>query len=361
MRLKVNWRDIFKEVFQKRNFLAIAVIGFFPPIINTINVLVGLEPSHSDNYGWSHFFLGWVYSYLVTASLFFGSALLIRGLNKLLPWKGNITKRLLLEVPLILGYVILTQSFILWSLEETPILFIKHPLELKDYVQNTLFSTAITIIVVTMLEGVYFFRNWRETAVAAERLQKENAHSQLANLRAQLDPHFMFNSLNVLTGLIRQDPKKAESFVEDFARVYRHMLEVSDQSMVSLADEERFTKQYLRLQQTRFGDGLQLEWHLSESAKRGYIPPLSLQELISNAIKHNAIHHNQPLLIKIEANEEELTVSNNLQARVGQAESTGLGLENIRARYEILSKRKPEFKVVGNQFVARVPIMHLEE
>lgn len=358
---RINWPDLFKEVFQKKNFIAVAAIGFFPPIIGAINVITGLEPEPSADYGLFHFFMGWVYSYIVTASLYFGSAFIIRGLNKILPWKGNITKRLILEVPLILVYVVLTQTFILWSLEGTPFIFIQHKLELKDYVQNIFFSTAITMIVVTMVEGVYFFRNWRESAVAAERLQKENANSQLANLRAQLDPHFMFNSLNVLTGLIRQDPKKAESFVEDFARVYRHMLEVSDNMMVPIEEEVRFTKQYLRLQLTRFGGGLQLEWHLSESAQNGFIPPLSLQELISNAIKHNAIHPDQPLVLIIESDDEVLRVRNNLQPREGQAESTGLGLENIRARYEILSKRKPEFKIEGQEFVAQLPIMHLEE
>lgn len=361
MSLKINWPDLFKEVFEKKNFIAVAAIGFFPPIIGAINVIAGLEPKPSADYGLFHFLMGWVYSYIVTASLYFGSAIIIRGLNKILPWKGNITKRLSLEVPLILVYVVLTQTFLLWSLEGSPFLFIQGKLALKDYVENIFFSSAITMIVVTMVEGVYFFRNWRESAVAAERLQKENANSQLANLRAQLDPHFMFNSLNVLTGLIRQDPRKAESFVEDFARVYRHMLEVSDHMMVPIEEEVRFTRQYLRLQQTRFGDGLQLEWHLSESAQSGFIPPLSLQELISNAIKHNAIHPDQPLVLRIESDDEVLRVRNNLQPREGQAESTGLGLENIRARYEILSKRKPEFKIEGQEFVAQLPIMHLEE
>lgn len=356
----INWRELLREVFQKKNFQAVLVIGFFPPIIGLIQVLSGLQPEPAADYGLFHFLMGWVYSYIVTATLYFGCAFVIRGLNRSLPWKGNITKRLLIEVPLILIYATLTQTFILWALEDTPFIYIQRELEFKDYVSNVIFSNTITIIVIVLVEGLYFFRNWRQTLVAAERLEKEHAQSQLANLKAQLDPHFMFNSLNVLTSLIRQDPKKAEAFVEDFARVYRHMLDVKDQMVVSIEDEMNFTRQYLRLQKTRFGDGLKVVWEISDAAKAGFIPPLSLQELISNAIKHNAIYADQPLVLHIRAKDEELVVRNNLQAREGKPESTGLGLENIRARYQLLEAKAPNFTITNTEFIAKLPIMHLE-
>ncbi len=357
----INWSRLFKQVFQKRNFLAVLVIGFFPPLIGLIQVLSGIEPSPTSDYGLSHFLMGWVYSYIVTASLYFGCAFVIHGLNHKLPWKGNITKRLLIEIPLILLYATSTQTFILWALEGTPFIYIDGKLELKDYISNILFSNTITVIVIILVEGVYFFRNWRETLVATERLEKENAQSQLANLRAQLDPHFMFNSLNVLAGLIRQNPSRAEDFVEDFARVYRHMLEVKDQMVVPIEEEIRFTQQYLRLQQTRFQEGLEVHWNISEKAKTGYIPPLSLQELISNAIKHNTIHKDRVLKLNISSSEDRLIIENNLQAREGKAESTGMGLENIRARYDLLKAAAPKFELSETSFKATLPIMHVEE
>jgi len=358
---EIRWREIFKTVFRKRNVLAILVVGFFPPIIGLSRVILGFDPSPGQNYGSVDFLLGFVYSYIVTASLFFGSAIIIRVLNIKIPWKGNVSRRVLLEVLLVLSYTSLTQTFILWSLEGTAFIHIQGELEFKDYLSNVVFSNTITIIVVALIEGGFFFRNWRESLLTRERLEKEHAQSQLANLRSQLDPHFMFNSLNVLTGLIRQDPKQAESFVEDFARVYRHMLDVNDRIIVPLEDELKFTQQYLRLQSTRFKEGLKVNWNISNRAKEGYLPPLALQEVISNAIKHNAIHAEQVLQINISDNEESLEIRNNLQVRLGKMESTGFGLENIKERYQLLEARAPEFLETNGDFLARLPILQVEE
>ncbi len=360
MSREIDWPHILKEVFSKENLIAILVIGFFPPILGAISVLGGLESPHNENWGLTQVLTGWVYSYIVTTTLFIGSAFIINILNQIMPWKGNINRRVVLEVLLVLVYTSSAQIVILWTLEETPLLFIQGPLEFKDYLRSIIFSNTITIIVVAIIEGVYFFRNWRESLVAAERLQKEHAESQLANLRSQLDPHFMFNSLNVLTGLIRQNPKKAESFVEDFARVYRHMLEVNNRMVVPLREEVNFTRQYLRLQQIRFEEGLQVNWELDDPEHDTYIPPLSLQEVISNAIKHNAISKHNPLHLSISSHGDQISVSNTINLRKGNTSSTGLGLKNIQERYRLLQKQPPTFHQENGHYIANLPLLKLE-
>jgi len=360
MTKKIDWRRIRKEVFNRGNLITVLVVGFFPPIIGAVQVLGGIETGHKEDWDLSRVFLGWVYSYIVTATLFYGSAFIIHLLNETLPWKGNISKRVFLEALLVLSFTSLAQISLLYILEDSPLIYIRGKLEFKDYLQNVIFSNTITIIVVALVEGNYFFRNWRETLIASEKLKKEHAESQLANLRSQLDPHFMFNSLNVLIGLIRQNPKKAESFVEDFSRVYRHMLEVNNRMVVPLQEEINFTKQYLRLQQTRFEEGLKVNWKIAGAESEFYLPPLSLQEVISNAIKHNVIDAEHPLKLEIELEGEDIKVRNNLNLRLGKAESTGLGLANIRDRYELLKSRAPSFIANEEFFQASLPLLKLE-
>lgn len=361
MSKSMDWLKIRQEVFKKGNLITVLVVGFFPPFVGAGRALFGFEPLIEANFSLGKLGLGFIYSYIVTASLFYGSFSIIQILNQALPWKGNIARRIFLEVILVLSYTSLAQLIILWTMEGSPLFYIEGDLSLQDYLGSVFFSNTITIIVVALLEGIYFFREWREPIVAAERLQKENAQSQIANLRAQLDPHFMFNSLNVLVGLIRQDAKKAESFVEDFARVYRHMLEVNQRMVVPLEEEISFTQQYLRLQQTRFESGLKVEWKLPKSPESLYLPPLSLQEVISNALKHNIIDAKNPLHLKISREGDFLIVENNLNPRKGLVNSTGTGLANIQERYHLLQKAAARFTKNEDAYTAELPLLKLEQ
>tara|TARA_R110002050_G_scaffold30754_1_gene78614 strand:- start:3339 stop:4043 length:705 start_codon:yes stop_codon:yes gene_type:complete len=225
----------------------------------------------------------------------------------------------------------------------------------------TLFSAPpYRLLYLAFTRASVFFNQWKESLHLTEKLKKEQAESQLANLQAQLDPHFMFNSLNVLSSLIRSDAAKAEKFVEDFAHIYRYMLDVNKEMVVTLEEELTFAQNYLALQQTRFGPKLQTSFNINNNNLKLYLPPLSLQELISNAIKHNSIEKDHPLHIKVYTKGEELWVENNLQKRQDRATSTGLGLKNISRRYEILSGKKPLFEIIDQQYIAKIPLLRLE-
>lgn len=189
------------------------------------------------------------------------------------------------------------------------------------------------------------------------RLQKENLQSQFEVLRQQVNPHFLFNSLNVLTSLIKLEPDLAEQFTEHLSKVYRYVLENKDNDLVSLQTELDFLDAYIFLLNIRFMDKIVVKVDVSEQKRECQILPLALQLLIENAIKHNAMSKRNPLKIDIFIDDENvLHVENNLQERESHMVSTGVGLQNIAHRYHLLEMPEPEFIKTETKFIARVPL-----
>lgn len=189
------------------------------------------------------------------------------------------------------------------------------------------------------------------------RLQKENLQSQFEVLRQQVNPHFLFNSLNVLTSLIKLEPDLAEKFTEHLSKVYRYVLENKDNDLVSLGTELDFLDAYLFLLNIRFMDKIKVDISIGEKMKEMLILPLALQLIIENAIKHNTMSKKAPLIIQIFIdNNLMLNIINNLQEREAQMISTGVGLKNITHRYELLELPAPEFFKTDTQFIAKIPL-----
>jgi len=189
-------------------------------------------------------------------------------------------------------------------------------------------------------------------------LQKENLQSQYDVLKQQVNPHFLFNSLNVLTSLIKIDPDLAEQFSEQLSKVYRYVLENRDNELIDLNTELSFLNAYIFLINIRFMDKLKVRMEIPEARRSDKIIPLAMQLLIENAIKHNVMSKSRPLVIDIFVDKHNyLNVVNNLQERPSQVVSTGLGLKNIINRYQLLNLKLPVFEKTDNQFVARIPLV----
>jgi LytS/YehU family sensor histidine kinase len=189
------------------------------------------------------------------------------------------------------------------------------------------------------------------------RLQKENLQSQFEVLRQQVNPHFLFNSLNVLTSLIKLEPDLAEKFTEHLSKVYRYVLENKDNNLVDLKTELDFLDAYIFLLNIRFMDKIEVNVSIDDDKKELKILPLALQLLIENAIKHNSMSKKNPLKIDISVeNENTLTVENNLQERESHMASTGVGLKNINHRYSLLEMPAPQFYKTETKFIARIPL-----
>lgn len=229
-------------------------------------------------------------------------------------------------------------------------------IQFGDSQSTIVVSVIVTLLISFFLHAREFFLNWKKLELNAVNLQKENLTAKYESLKSQLDPHFLFNSLNVLTNLVYTDADKSARFIKQLSDVYRYVLEVRNKELVNLEEELRFVESYLFLQQIRFGDKLRVENSLA--GVEGLIPPLAMQILIENAIKHNIISEDDPLTIKMFMENDYIVVENNLQKKVMLTEgSTGIGLDNIIKRYEFLSNQKISMEETPSNFIVKLPLL----
>lgn len=220
-------------------------------------------------------------------------------------------------------------------------------------------ALIVTFVISTFMHGRGFLLNWKQATIDAEKAKQESIKAQYESLKNQVNPHFLFNSLNALTNLVYQNQDQAAKFIKQLSEVYRYVLDSKDKEVVSIEDELKFLKSYLYLQQIRFGEKLDAEV-LLEGA-RGLVAPLALQMLVENSIKHNIISEEQPLKIRVFLSNSFIVVENSLQRKnVMPEESPGLGLENIRRRYEFLTEVKVEVLETADVFSVKLPLITIE-
>jgi len=219
-----------------------------------------------------------------------------------------------------------------------------------------LITFFVTVAITSIFFSIYFFQAWRESSVNEERLQKESIKLQYKALKNQVNPHFLFNSLNSLTALVYQDQDQAAKFIKQLSEVYRYVLAHKDNELVSLAEEISFSEKYVYLQKIRHNNSLQVNFSLHDFHDM-YVVPVSLQILIENAIKHNEVSEENPLLIEIFNTEDTITVKNNLQPKKMIKESGGIGLSTIKARYSFLSDRDVITEETEDAYIVKIPII----
>jgi hypothetical protein len=225
-----------------------------------------------------------------------------------------------------------------------------------NFTSGAWYSVIITLVISLVLHGRAFLINWRQSAVFAEQLKKENIAARYESLKNQVNPHFLFNSLNALTNLVYEDQEKAVKFIKQLSEVYRYVLDTREKEIVSLSAELEFLKSYVFLQQIRFGEKLKIDMQVNPDNQ--FIAPLALQMLIENAIKHNVVSEADPLHVTIFIEGKYLVVSNNIQKKNSMGEpSSGIGLENIRKRYEFLSMDPVIIHQDEKYFNVRLPLI----
>jgi len=218
----------------------------------------------------------------------------------------------------------------------------------------------IFVIVASIIYASSFFRAWKKQVIETEKIKSEALTLQYQVLQNQVNPHFLFNSLNILGSLIDLDVAKAKVFTRELSLFYRDLLMFKDTDIIPLQEEIDFVKRYIYLQQIRFGEALQVEILANEKVD-GRVIPLSLQALVENAIKHNEISKANPLKIVIAISDNyELLVENNLQAKNNLEESSKTGLKNLAGRYEFLTGKKMIVTNNDKYFTVRLPLIRLE-
>src|SRR5215204_101845 len=204
---------------------------------------------------------------------------------------------------------------------------------------------ALTMVATSMWEAEYIFRQWKNSVTEKERLQQLTLEQEFETLKSQVNPHFLFNCFNTLSSLIAEDRKQAEVFLDELSKVYRYLLRNNQDELSSLQTEIKFIESYYRLLKTRHGDAVHIEIEFDKKYENYLLPSLSLQLLVENAVKHNALSKNKPLVIDIfTTTGNKLVVCNNLQVRKIKGPSNKIGLDNIRSKYELLNQ--PGFQVL---------------
>lgn len=193
------------------------------------------------------------------------------------------------------------------------------------------------------------------------RLQKESFQAQLEGLKNQVNPHFLFNSLNVLGSLIHKDQDQAVEFTRRLSDLYRSFLDNSNEPLILLEKELEIVNSYIYLLKVRFGKSVEFRFNIEPESKKKYLPPGSLQMLIENAIKHNGSTSKKPLIIQVSSNKDVLEVKNQLQPRRENLSSTKTGLKNIESRYHFLTDKLPEFTKTEIEFIAKLPLLKVED
>lgn len=206
-------------------------------------------------------------------------------------------------------------------------------------------------------ESIYFYTKLQKSIQEKEQLQRENIQSQLEGLKNQVNPHFLFNSLNTLTYLIPEDPEKAVNFVQKLSKVYRYILEIRDKKIITIGEELEFLNAYVFLLKERFGENINIHINVPRDSYQRKIVPLSLQILFENAIKHNIISAQRPLKIEAFIEKDKLIIKNNLQKKNQVITSTKMGLQNIKNRYTFFTDKEVDVIVTPNSFLVSLPLV----
>jgi hypothetical protein len=329
---------------------------------NAVVALLYAPPPWRDAKGYA---ISLAYSLCYCVGLWLANGYTVDVLNLKVGWSEHPLRRLLLTV----GASTLASLLVIVAVSEGFAVLLWHrPLGSTfghRFVAQAAFPLMATVVISLFFHSRSFLMAWREATVRAERLEKETAVARLDSLRRQVDPHFLFNSLNALTSLVEEhDPARAVRFIRQLSQVYRYVLDSQSQELVPLVDELAFAESYIFLQKTRLDEALQVELTLPPPAALAgcYLPPLALQLLLENALKHNTAYQADPLRLRVvvDADARTLTVRNSLRPRrLAPEETSGRGLDNLRARYGFLTSLPVAAGPVGTEFVVTLPLLAL--
>ncbi|MBN1541116.1 histidine kinase [candidate division KSB1 bacterium] len=341
----------------KRIALVCIASGVLQAILILYKHLIGYVPLT----GLAHFFVIWLnatfFTALMLALILSIDLTIITALDSRWSWQMSIGKRLITETGvtiaagIFIGSLLTLIAQLLWGYEQ--------PLA-QVYLINATIGLIANLVLMAILEAIRFFRQHQDSLLRTQVLERENIRLRFETLKKQLDPHFLFNSLNVLSSLIKNDRDKAQQFIDEFSTVYRYILDVIDKPVVTVQNELDFVASYSYLQQIRFGQAIEIRYSVDDSILQRWIPPLAVQCLLENAFKHNIATPEQPLLIRIESRDNRLLVINRLQLKDRSETGRGMGLENLKNRYLLLGEPSPDVVLTGSDYIVGLPLIEAD-
>lgn len=342
--MSIKFKYIQKDVIKKelRDYLIIFIVSFLFAYITCPGCFSGFEPAFKNAF----------YSFLAWVLLWKGNEYIATYLNNRISWVNQTKLRFTLGMVFMITYTTLVLFLIQYFFY-----FIGYSGTKIAPVGTYLFSIGLTIFISLLFHSAAFLKSWRQAELDKEKLKNERLSSQYEALKSQVNPHFLFNSLNALSSLVYEDPDQAAKFIQQLSKVYRYVLDNRDKETVSLSTEINFVESYLFLQKIRYGENLRYDLQIQNDLNFR-VAPLSVQMLIENAIKHNIISTEEPLFIKLYIDEEGyLVTKNNLQVKNIINEFSGIGLENIKARYLYFTKKPVIADKTQQEFIVKLPLI----
>jgi sensor histidine kinase YesM len=278
-----------------------------------------------------------------------------RWLNRITPWKVNPQRRMLVQgiTHIFVGLVI----FSLLRLAYVYILSVKRFILLSDELLIA-FYIIFAIIILNLIDfGVILINQWRYSLAEAEKYRKESAEFEFEMLQAQINPHFLFNSLNTLSSLVYEDADKSSEFIRKLSDVYRHVLEARQKDLISISEELNFISSFVFLLELRFDKKLHISIEIDQELLERKMAPLTLQMLIENAVKHNIVSDKKPLHVRVYNNDKYIIIENPLQPKAEKAKGNQMGLKNISNRYMALCGKAVIIDKDDQKFTVKVPII----
>lgn len=337
---------------QFKNIIITIIIGCVVFVI--ANLISGGFEYSSFNDFLEEFLFYQVYSFVLGYSNMYFFDYLER-----LQWKRRDTiKRIALGF---VGSTIITLTGLFILRVSTSVIYLGNSWEYfiaNEKIKNYRFGLWITLTIISVFHVIYFYNRYQKNKLKEQKVIAGTASAKFDALKNQLDPHFLFNSLNVLTSLIDENPESAQKFTTSLSKVYRYVLEQKDKELVTVDEELDFAKTYMTLIKMRFEDSIVFSIPDHALNPESKVVPLSLQLLLENAVKHNTVTTSKPLHIKIyEDNSGNLVVENNLQPKQIVKKSSGVGLENIKQRYHLLTNKKVQINQQAGHFAVAIPVL----
>jgi hypothetical protein len=295
-------------------------------------------------------------TFVLISFIWNGNVLLMDIIDRLYGWDKHLHVKLIISGTIALLWPIISTYF--FNLVIFPIIN-GHPcnLQSKETITYLVVSVVLTLFINSVFVAIAFFRFWKDSIKEKEELKRESLSAEYEALKSQINPHFLFNSLNTLSSLIDENPKTANDFVQKLSSVYRYLLTQRDKEIVQIKEELAFVNAYVYLNQIRFGKNLNVQVDVPTELTDKKIVTLALQILIENAIKHNIISGAKPLYIYMGIVNNKFIVKNNLQRKQVMNESNGIGLNNIVHRYSFLTQLEVEITETNNEFSVALPLL----
>lgn len=338
---------------KRKNFIILFWVSL---AVSMFFFFVFTEEKNLENFLYT-LLISFIYSFVLGG----GNGMLNSFLNKKIPWSEATTKRAVISIisiivaNFVLVYFCNYVNFVLIQKAATTEEFF-----LGKYNFLNWFTINIALLISAFLHARSFMEELKKTSrkeVVEQKLIAKSANAQFESLKNQLDPHFLFNSLNVLSSLIDENPRQAQKFTASMSKIYRYVLEQKDKELVTVEDEIEFAKTYCELLKTRFEDSVDFTFDVAKEDYQKYVVPLALQLLLENCIKHNFATSSKPLIIRIFSDGNTLCIENNLQVREQIKESSGIGLANIVQRYSLLTERNVFIEKSEDHFKVKLPML----